>query len=272
MHPELFRIGPLVVNSYGVMLAMAFILGIFLTLKKAEKRGIDNNTIINLAFIVMISAIVGSRLFYVLFHLDEFKGRWVYTFLPIQPDGSIGLGGLIFLGGFLGALLSGAIYIHLKKLSFWKVVDSVAPSLALGLFLGRIGCFLNGCCYGKTCDLPWAVKFPPNSPAGYQMGDVAIHPTQLYSSAYGLLIFIILMLLDRKVHKDGFLFFIFLILYGISRFIVDFFRFYETQMFLIDGIEFNQILSLLLVIGGLILLVMKKRGDINVEAQKGINP
>lgn len=263
MYPELFRIGPLVINSYGLMLALAFIVGIFLALKKAEKRGIDNNTIINLAFIVMVSAIVGSRLFYVLFHLEEFKGRWLYTFLPIQPDGSIGLGGLIFLGGFLGAILSGAIYIHKKSLSFWKVVDSVAPSLALGLFFGRIGCFLNGCCFGKACSLPWAVTFPPNSAAGHQMAGVAIHPTQLYSSAYGLLIFIILMLLDRKNHYDGFLFAIFLLIYGVSRFIVDFFRFYESQMFLIDGIGFNQILSFLLVISGIILLLIKKKENVN---------
>jgi len=268
MHPELFKIGPLTVNSYGVMLALAFIVGIFLAIKKAEKKGIDSNTIVNLAFIVMVSAIVGSRLFYVLFHLNEFKGRWIYTFLPVQPDGTIGLGGLIFLGGFVGALLSGAIYIHIKKMSFWKVVDSVAPSLALGLFFGRIGCFLNGCCYGKTCDLPWGVIFPTNSPAGYEMGHVAIHPTQLYSSAYGLIIFIILMMLDKKEHLDGFLFSIFLILYGVSRFTVDFFRFYESQMFLIDGIGFNQILSLLLVVAGIAVLIVKGRD----KASKGINP
>ena len=262
MHPELFRIGPLVINSYGLMLALAFIVGLFLAIKKAEKKRIGSNIIVNLAFIVMISAIIGSRLFYVLFHLEEFKGRWVYTFLPIQPDGSIGLGGLIFLGGFLGALLSGGIYLYKKKISFLKVVDSVAPSLAIGLFFGRIGCFLNGCCFGKACDLPWAVTFPPHSPAGYQMGNIAIHPTQLYSSAYGLLIFIILMLLDKKVHYDGFLFGVFLVLYGVSRFTVDFYRFYETQMFLIDGIEFNQLVSLLLVIGGIVLLLVLKRGKV----------
>lgn len=258
MYPELFRIGPITINSYGLMLALAFIVGIYLAIKKAEKRGIGSDTIVNLAFIVMISAIVGSRLFYVLFHLDEFRGRWEYTFLPIQADGSIGLGGLIFLGGFLGALLAGGVYIHLKKISFRKVVDSVAPSLALGIFLGRIGCFLNGCCFGQTCDLPWAVTFPINSPAGYQMAGAHIHPTQLYASAYGLLIFIILMLLDRQERFDGFLFGIFLILYGIARFIVDFFRFYENQMFLIDGIGFNQIVSFLLIIAGALLLYPKK--------------
>lgn len=250
------------------MLALAFLVGIFLAIKKAEKRGIDSNTIVNLAFIVMISAIVGSRLFYVLFHLNEFKGRWIYTFLPVQPDGTIGLGGLIFLGGFIGALVSGAVYVHIKKISFWKVVDSVAPSLALGLFFGRIGCYLNGCCYGKECDLPWGVIFPPNSPAGFEMGDIAIHPTQLYSSAYALIIFIILMLLDKTERFDGFLSGIFLILYGVSRFVVDFFRFYESQMFLIDGIGFNQVLSILLVIAGIIVLIRKGRDT----ASKGINP
>ncbi len=268
MYPELFRIGPLTINSYGIMLALAFIIGIFVAIKKAEKRGIHRDMIVNLAFIVMISAIVGSRLFYVLFHLDEFKGQWIYTFLPVQADGSIGLGGLIFLGGFLGALLSGSIYVYVKKVSFWKIVDSVAPSLALGLFLGRIGCFLNGCCFGKECDLPWGATFPANSPAGYQMGQVEIHPTQLYASAYGLLIFIILMMLDRKEWFQGFLFGTFLILYGISRFIVDFFRFYETEMFLIDGIGFNQIVSLLLIIAGVLLLFLKGKE----EAAKGIKP
>lgn len=260
MYPELFRIGPLTINSYGVMLAAAFIVGILLAIKKAEKRGIGSETMVNLAFIVMISAIVGSRLFYVLFHLDEFRGRWQYTFLPVQADGTIGLGGLIFLGGFIGALLSGAIYVHLKKISFWRVADSVAPSLALGLFFGRIGCFLNGCCFGRACDLPWGVVFPPHSPAGYQMGDVHIHPTQLYSSAYALLIFGILMLLDRKQRYDGFLFGVFLAFYGIARFTVDFFRYYENQMFLIGGIGFNQLVSIALVIGGVGMLYwLRKR-------------
>lgn len=258
MYPELFRIGPITINSYGIMLALAFIVGIFLAIKKAEKRGIQSDTIVNLAFIVMISAIIGSRLFYVLFHIDEFKGRWIYTFLPVQPDGTIGLGGLIFLGGFVGALLSAEIYLHIKKISFWKIADSVAPSLALGLFFGRIGCFLNGCCFGEACDLPWGVTFPPNSPAGYRMGQVDIHPTQLYASAYGLLIFLILMVLDRKERHNGLLFSVFLILYGISRFTVDFFRFYENQMFLIDGIGFNQLVSLLLVGSGIFLLFLKR--------------
>jgi len=251
VYPELFRVGPIVVNSYGLMLALAFIAAIFLALKRAENKNLDGNIIINLSFIVMVSAIIGSRLFYVIFHLEEFEGRWQYTFLPIQPDGTIGLGGLVFLGGFIGSIISAAIYVYAKKIPFLKVADTVAPSLALGLFLGRLGCFFNGCCFGKECHLPWGMVFPANSPAGYQMGAISIHPTQLYSSFYALIIFVILLQLDKQDKYEGFLFSIFLILYGIARFIVDFFRYYESQMFIFKGIDFNQIVSLLMILAGI---------------------
>jgi phosphatidylglycerol:prolipoprotein diacylglycerol transferase len=258
MYPELFRVGPIVVNSYGLMLALAFIVGILLALKRAEKKNVDGNIIINLSFIIMISAIVGSRLFYVMFHIEEFEGRWQYTFLPIQPDGTIGLGGLVFLGGFIGSIISGAIYVYTKKIPFLKVADVFSPSLGLGLFLGRLGCFFNGCCFGRECHLPWGMIFPANSPAGYQMGEISIHPTQLYSSLYALTIFIVLIQLDKKERFEGFLFSIFLILYGIARFIIDFFRYYESQMFIFDGIDFNQIVSLFMILVGIWIIISQK--------------
>lgn len=254
MHPELFRLGPLVINSYGLMLALAFIFGLWITHYKAAQRKIDPNEVTNLAFVAMISSIIGARLLYVLFHLDEFRGRWIYTFLPVQEDGTIGLGGLILLGGVLGGFLAGSVYVYKKRLPYWKIADSVAPALAFGIFLGRIGCFLNGCCFGKACNLPWGVTFPPHSPAGYVMGNISIHPTQLYASLYGLAIFGILMYLDRKSRFDGFIFGVFLILYGIARFIVDFFRYYENQMFLFAGLGFNQLISLLMLIAGAVIL------------------
>ncbi len=257
MHPELFRIGPISVHSYGVMLALSFILGIYLAIREGEKRGIRGDDIVNLGMVIIISSVFGARLFYVLFHLEEFRGRWIYTFWPVQEDGTIGLGGLIVLGGFLTAFIASAVYILVKKLDFWKVADSVAPSIALGVFLTRIGCFLNGCCFGKACSLPWAVVFLPNSPAGTVMGNTPIHPTQLYSSFYGLVIFLILLYVNRKQRFDGLLIGLFLILYGISRFTVDFFRYYEHQMFIIDGLEFNQIVSLLMFVGGIFILLYR---------------
>ncbi len=259
MHPELFRIGPLVINSYGIMLALSFIVGLWITIQLGKKRGIDPDSVMNLAVVIMISSIIGARLLYVVFHLDEFRGRWIYTFVPIQPDGTIGLGGLILLGGVIAAFLAGSWYVWKKGLPFWKIADSVAPALAIGIFLGRIGCFLNGCCFGKECHLPWGVVFPENSPAGYVFHGVRIHPTQLYSSLYGLIMFIILITLEKRQPFDGFLFGLFLVLYGIARFTVDFFRYYESQMFIFAGLDFNQVVSLLMFLSGVAILVWQGR-------------
>jgi phosphatidylglycerol:prolipoprotein diacylglycerol transferase len=259
MHPELFHIGPFAVHSYGVMLALSFILGIYLAVNRGEKRGIKGDHLVNLGFIIIIASVVGARIFYVLFHLDEFEDRLLYSFWPVQEDGTVGLGGLILLGGFSLALLSSALYLYYKKLDFWKMADSVAPSIALGVFLTRIGCFLNGCCFGKACSLPWGVKFPFHSPAGAVMGDIHIHPTQMYSSLYGLIILGILFVMDRKRYFDGFIFAAFLILFGVSRFTVDFFRYYEGQMFIIDGLQVNQIISIILFLIGLSMILYKLR-------------
>jgi phosphatidylglycerol:prolipoprotein diacylglycerol transferase len=260
MYPELLHFGPVVISSYGVMLALAFLAGIFITIKLAERRGIDPNGILNLVLIIMVSAIVGSRLLYVLTHISEFEDRWKYAFLPIRPDGSVGLSGLIFLGGFIAALLSSVVYVKYKKMPFWEITDCIALSLAFGLFLGRIGCFLNGCCFGLACDLPWAVQFPAQSPAAMVMGSLFIHPTQLYSALYNLLIFFILLRVERKKMFSGFLAGTFLVLYGALRFLVDFFRYYEKQMRIIAGLDLNQVISLVMVVMGLIVLISRMPG------------
>lgn len=257
MHPELFHIGPFAIHSYGVMLAISFISAIFIAVKKGEKKGLKGEDIVNIGFIIIIASIVGARLFYVLFHLNEFRGRWIYAFWPVQEDGTIGLGGLILLGGFILSFVSALGYMLYKKLNFWKIADSMAPGIALGLFFTRIGCYLNGCCFGKACDLPWGVTFPHNSPAGSIMGDIHIHPTQLYSSLYGLIIFGILMWLDKRIKIDGILIGTFLILYGVARFIVDFYRYYESQMFLVDGLQFNQIVSLIMLVVGIGMIIYR---------------
>ncbi len=257
MHPELFRIGPIVVSSYGILLALAFLAGIGITNHLAQKRGIATEDVVNLAFVVMISAIIGARLLYVVFHLSEFKGRWMYTFVPIQQNGTIGLSGLILLGGVGGAVLTGSLYLWKKKLPIWKFSDSVAPALAFGIFVGRIGCFLNGCCFGKACHLPWGVKFPADSYAGMIMGSIPIHPTQLYASFYALLMFGLLLQAERRQPYEGFLAAFFLMMYGIGRFVIDFFRFYEHQMFVLNGLDFNQVVSVMMFLGGVGILWLK---------------
>jgi phosphatidylglycerol:prolipoprotein diacylglycerol transferase len=260
MHPVLFKLGPLAIHAYGLMLALSFVLGILLAARRARKVGIDPNRIMDLGVLVAISAIVGARLFYVVFHLDEFRGHWTDTFNPFQSSGQVGIGGLTLLGGVILALLTSYVYLHTKKLPFLRVADMVVPSLGLGIFLTRIGCFLNGCCFGQPTHLPWAVTFPYGCPAHYQFGSVPLHPTQLYSSLGGLIIFVALLALDRHRRFDGYLFYFFLLFYGIGRFLVDFVRYYEPSMVLVRlgsvALSTNQGISVLMLLGGIAGLVV----------------
>ncbi|MDZ7338143.1 MAG: prolipoprotein diacylglyceryl transferase [candidate division KSB1 bacterium] len=263
MHPVLFKLGPLQIHAYGLMLATSFVLGILLAARRAKKVGIDPNRIMDLGVVVAVSAIVGARLFYVVRHLDEFRGHWTDTFNPFQSTGQVGIGGLTLLGGVILALVTSYIYLRAKGLPFLRVADMVAPSLGLGIFLTRIGCFLNGCCYGVPTKLPWGVSFPEGCAAHWQYGSVPIHPTQLYSSLGGLIIFLALLALDRRRAFDGYLFYFFLIFYGLGRFLVDFVRYYEPSMVLMRlgsvAISYNQAISLLMLLAGALGLFLGAR-------------
>jgi phosphatidylglycerol---prolipoprotein diacylglyceryl transferase len=254
MHPILFKIGPIEIHSYGFALAVSFLLGIFMSMRRAKKQGVDPNFIMDLSVVIVISAILGARFLYVIFHLDEFRGHWMDTVNPFQSNGQVGIAGLTMLGGFLAALFATLIYVNLKKQPMLKVADILAPAMGLGSFITRIGCFLNGCCYGIPTENSLGMVFPMDSPAGYHFPHTAIHPSQLYSSFYGLIILIILLILERWKKFDGFLLYSFFILYGISRFTVDLFRYYEDSMvFLKVGnlhLSVNQGISLLMILVG----------------------
>jgi len=162
------------------------------------------------------------------------------------------------LGGFIAAVVFGMLYLKIKKLPFLKIADIIAPAIGLGIFITRIGCFLNGCCYGVPTESKFGMIFPSESPAGFAFPNQAIHPAQLYSSFYGLIILGALLVIERYKKFDGFLLFVFFILYGISRFIVDIFRYYETSMILFQmgnfTISVNQGISILMVLFGSVLI------------------
>lgn len=263
MHPVLLKLGRLEIYAYGVALAISFLLGIYWAIHRAEKRGIRKDDVMDLSILVVISAIVGSRFLYVVTHLDEFHGHWLDTISPFQSTGAIGIAGLSMLGGVVMAILVVMGYCLSRKISILRLFDVFAPSFALGIFITRIGCFMNGCCFGKACDLPWAVTFPVISPAGATLPGVHIHPTQLYSSLYGLVILLVLYFLDRRPRFDGFLGAMFFILYGLSRFLVDFVRYYEESVQVNLGIAvltINQVISLLMILtGGVMLLLLSRR-------------
>ncbi len=210
MHPILISFGPVTIYSWGFMVAIAFAVAIWLAAMLAKTKGIDPENIIDIAAVVLISSLLGARLFYVLGFWNEFIGHPA-EILAIWEGGMVFYGGLIF--GFIALVLMAKA----KKMSIITLLDAAAPAVALGYAIGRIGCFLRGCCFGVECNLPWAMHFPES--AGLR------HPTQMYSFAAGLLIFAALIFLYYRNKKAGNVFIAGLILYSLYRFIIEFFRF-----------------------------------------------
>ena len=255
MHPILVQVGWFTIYSYGFMLALSFLAGIYVASYRAEKIGISSHHILDLSVYIILSAVVGSRMLYVVFHLEEYR-----NFLDMF---ALWQGGATLYGGLVLAILFSYIFAFKRRLSFLSLTDAFAPSVALGIMLTRIGCFLSGCCYGKATSLPWGVQFPAGCAADIYARDAAmalslpsigLHPTQLYASLYGLIIFVLLMVVGPRLKKQGGTFGLFLVLYGVSRFSLDFFRIYETNMRVLFSLTLNQVLSAGLLLIGLFLL------------------
>ncbi len=257
MHPVLIKLGPVAVRTYGFLLALAFITAIWFSARRAKREGLGTQWLPDLSLIILISAIVGSRFFYVIYHLEEFEGHLLDMINPIQSTGEIGIGGLSMFGGIVLAIICGVIYTRVKKLNVWRIGDILAPSIMLGLGIARIGCFLNGCCFGKPSQSCFAVIFPPDSAAGYMFPDTPIFPVQLVASFYGFFIFGILLVLERYKRFHGFTFWLMLIFYSVARFIIDFFRYYEESAIFarIGDTHFtvNQALSVLIFLFSLFM-------------------
>jgi len=257
MHPVLVHIFSIPLHSYGIMLALSFLLSIWLSCRRARKNGLMPDVIADVGFWIIMSAIVGARLYYVLLHPEEFSGHWASAINPFQGGSMVGIGGLVMYGGFIGAILSGIIYFKLNKLPFLPYADMTAPYIGLGIFLTRIGCFLNGCCYGGPTDSKFGVSFPLDSPAGvyqHECHAVGLYPSQLVESGGGLLIMIIILLVGRKKTFAGFQFYLMGLLYAVLRFFDDFLRFYAPDERILS-LSHNQILciGLFILFGGLIL-------------------
>lgn len=215
MYPDLFKIGPFTLHTYGVMLAAAFFLALAVAVRQAKREGIAPERILDLGLYLLISAIVGSR---ILFILTEFK---YYINHPLKIF-MFWEGGLVFFGGLILAIPVGIYYIRKHRLPLWQVADIAAPSVAIAQAVGRLGCFSAGCCYGKPTDLPWAVTFrDPNSLARL---DIPLHPTQLYESLGTFLLFLFLISMRKRKSFDGQIFWLYTLLYSVLRFIIEIFR------------------------------------------------
>ena len=270
MYPEpLGFLGINFVRSYGLMLAVAFLIGIVWARKRAIAANIPPDYVLDLSFIVLIASVVGSRFFYVIYHLDEFADNLLDIINPFQGD-SIGISGLSMMGGVVLALVSAFVYMAVKRIKPWPIFDAMMPMFALGIGLVRIGCFLNGCCYGLPAHDHFGLIFPPDCAAGYYFPDTPLIPTQLYSSLAGIIILFFVLWSERFKRFDGHSFWLTVGLYAAWRFIIDFYRFYEESMTInILGSDFsrNQVLSILLIIVSIVAYIV-----MYFKYAKGANP
>lgn len=215
MQPIAFYLGSLPIHSYGVMIALAFLAGLWTATRRGATVGLAREDIGDITLWIMVGAIIGARVVYVItYWQDEFVGGPITEIFMIQH------GGLVYYGGLIGASFAGALAIRWKKLPLWKTADVLAPSIALGSVFGRIGCLLNGCCYGRACSLPWAIRFP----ADHTTGGEPVHPTQLYDAGLNLLLYGFLAWLFRHKKFDGQVFATYLLCYALTRSTVELFR------------------------------------------------
>jgi phosphatidylglycerol:prolipoprotein diacylglycerol transferase len=266
-------------HTYGVMLALAFVAAIWLAQKEAERQGLDPNLVGDLAFWILVSSLVGARLYFILVNWNDFFGAnaTVATrFGRIPRFFAVWEGGMVFYGGFIAAAIAAAVYLRMKKMRFLPWADILIPSVAFGQFLGRIGCFSAGCCWGRGCDasLPWAARFPPESLAFQSMAARAnplrfiapdhlhtlpIHPVQLYESLGELLLFAFLAIVLRPRKRfNGQVMAAWLMLYAVLRTVTETFR-GDVERGVYQGLGAGQWTSIVIFATGIAIWIVGSR-------------
>ncbi len=265
MYPVLLQIGKLQLYSYGFMIAMGFLTFLHFAQRDARKAGFDADALATMSFWSLGIGVAATRLLHILMVPQAYS--WS------DPLGWIALwrGGLVFQGAVPAVLIYTIVATRRRKIPFWGLADVVIPWVPLAHAFGRVGCLLYGCCYGRRADgLPWGIRFPEGSPAyqaHFPMGSAThhwsyvVHPTQLYSVIDLLTICVILLFLRKKWHPfTGFTLPVYLVLYGIHRFIVEMFRGDGNPGgFLTDSLTQQQEYAILSVILGMIVFVVLRR-------------
>ena len=253
MYPILFQSGRFHIYAYGffivVGVAAAAVLAVLKTRKSNLKISFENAA--ELFFYAVLSAFLGSRILYALINFDVFRRD------PLQIF-KIWEGGLVFYGGLFPAAAVAFWTMRRHGLPLWKLADLISPLIALGLSSGRIGCFLAGCCYGKETTLPWAVVF--RNPDALARLNVPLHPTQLYDAANGLALFFFLSWMEKRKAFDGQIFWLFLLLYSVTRFFIEIFRGDPRGFLFGDLLSTSQAIGILLAIFSFFMLFYMKKG------------
>ncbi|MBN1568483.1 MAG: prolipoprotein diacylglyceryl transferase [Acidobacteria bacterium] len=246
MHPKILDLGPLTIHTYGLMLAAAFIAGIWITSRNARKAGISPDLIWNMGLIVIFAALVGAKILLLFSDFQYYSEnfREIFSLSTLRSAG-------VYYGGLLFAMAAAAWFLAKKRLRFWNIADLAAPGIALGQAIGRLGCLSAGCCYGKPTQMPWGITFTDL----YAYDNVGVtlntplHPTQIYESTGTFVLFLFLMWRLSKKHAAGQIILEYLTLYAILRFIIEFFRGDERGFVLHGLLSTSQLIAILTILG-----------------------
>jgi phosphatidylglycerol:prolipoprotein diacylglycerol transferase len=252
MYPILFSYGPLRIYTYGFFLALAFLCSMYMAGREAKRRGGRPEQIYDLSFYSIVAAIIGSRLLDVVLKWNYYSAHPLEIFM-------IWKGGLAFQGGLIFGLLTILYYIYRHQMALWTTLDIMAVATPLGQFIGRLGCFMAGCCYGQECHLPWAVTF--NNPDTLAPMGVPVHPSQLYESFLMLGVFFSLLRLRHRQKFPGQILGTYLLLAGAVRFFVEFFRGDERGPVLLLGMPSTQVIALGLIVAAAIFLIWRSKAE-----------
>jgi len=261
MHPILFEIGNWPVYSYGVLLAAAYLAGLQLAVMRARRAGVDPARIMDLGIYLIIAALIGAKLMLVVVDFNYFRAQ------PRELLSLVRAGG-VFYGGLLAAFAVGLWLVGRYRLPVWTTADLIAPGIALGHVVGRLGCLLAGCCYGRPTDVSWAITFTDDvatrnvgTPLNYPL-----HPTQIYDAGAELLILIVLLITERRGRPfAGRTFWLYMLLYAISRYVIELYR--GDERGIVFGLSTSQFVSVVLVPASIYMLWrLRMRGSTPPEA------
>src|SRR2546423_7542442 len=270
MDPELFRIGNFPVNTYGVLLATAFLLALVVAARLGARDGLLRERIYDLGLWLLLAAIVGSKVLLLLVEPEYRAHPLSLISLDFLRSGGV------FYGGFIAAVATAYVLVRRYKLPWWQTADACAPAIALGNAIGRQGCFAPGCCWGQPTNLPWGVEFTERAHeiTGVPLG-VHLHPTQLYESFATFIFFLFLVWLHRRKKFRGQVILTYAVLYAIMRFIIEFFRDDQRGDILgltsRTGLSTSQLIALLVGAASLVLLIVRwrraARGEVKLDEQ-----
>ena len=244
LNPILFSFGSFEIRWYGVMIVLAVMAAIGISLLEAKRRNFSQDVIWDIGLWAVIGGIIGARLLHVI-------DKW--DFYVNHPDQLLNFAGLAVWGAVLGGGLAILIYCLVKKISFWRLGDIVAPGAIMAQAIGRVGCTINGCCYGDTCDLPIAVIY--QNPNSYAPQGVPIYPTQEFHMIWNLIGFAVLWLIRKKLKPDGALFLIWLIFFAVGDYAIRFFR-GDTTPFMF-GLPEAQVVDIGVAAVAVVMLIVK---------------